>query len=280
MSDSTRCVAGLHLRVNADEAQVASHRLIVTVTQGPDRGVAHEVEATRVSVGSAASADLTLSDDSVSGLHCDIVFQAGHWSVRDLGSTNGTRVRDVWIREAFVESGERIRVGETELLFEGHTEWHAAPPSKTGAFGELHGESAAMRTLFGVLERVAPTNLGVLLVGDTGTGKELAARSIHAASPRSASPLVVVDCGAVTHTLVESHLFGHERGAFTGATKDRPGAVERADGGTILLDEIGELPLELQPKLLRVLERRSILPLGGTAEREVDVRVVAATHRN
>jgi DNA-binding NtrC family response regulator len=137
-----------------------------------------------------------------------------------------------------------------------------------------------MRSIFAQLERVAKSESTVLLTGETGTGKEEAAQAVHEASDRAEGPFVVVDCGTVVQTLVESELFGHERGAFTGADRARGGAFEVAHGGTIFLDEIGELPLELQPRLLRVLERKRVRRLGGNEERAVDVRVVAATNRD
>ncbi|MAC29015.1 MAG: sigma-54-dependent Fis family transcriptional regulator [Sandaracinus sp.] len=144
----------------------------------------------------------------------------------------------------------------------------------------MWGASPAMAEAFSLLERVAPTDLGVLLLGETGTGKELAARGLHGASGRGEGPFVVVDCGAIQPNLIESELFGHEKAAFTGADRLRVGAFEAADGGTVFLDEIGELPLSLQPKLLRVLERREVQRLGSSSPRTVDVRLVAATHRD
>jgi transcriptional regulator with GAF, ATPase, and Fis domain len=137
-----------------------------------------------------------------------------------------------------------------------------------------------MREVFGLLERLAPTDATLLVGGETGTGKDLLARAAHAASPRARHPFIVVDCGAVVGTLIESELFGHEKGAFTGAIEARKGAFELAHKGTLFLDEIGELPLSLQPKLLRSLESRRIRRVGGEREIPVDIRVIAATHRN
>jgi two-component system, NtrC family, response regulator GlrR len=148
------------------------------------------------------------------------------------------------------------------------------------SFGELVGRSAAMRAALAVLERAAPTEAKVLLEGETGTGKSEAARALHAASRRRSGPLVVVDCGALSDQLLDSELFGHEKGAFTGAHARRIGALEEASGGTVFLDEIGELPLSLQPKLLRALEERQIRRVGSNAYRPIDVRVIAATHRD
>ncbi|HLU50189.1 MAG TPA: sigma-54 factor interaction domain-containing protein, partial [Planctomycetota bacterium] len=137
-----------------------------------------------------------------------------------------------------------------------------------------------MREIFAVLEKVASSDLTVLVRGETGTGKELVARAIHAASPRRNGPLVVQDCSAIPANLIESTLFGHERGAFTGAMERRRGSFEQADGGTIVLDEIGELDLSLQPKLLRVLETREVMRVGGSRPLPVNVRVVASTNRD
>lgn len=261
-------------------SRVAMHRMICTVTSGPDAGATADVSTPHLRIGIGESVDLRLSDDSVSRHHCEIVVRDNRYFLRDLDSTNGTAVNGVWVREAFIAPGARLRLGETEVLFEGHASWLPVPPSPSQGFGGLVGSNPTMRAVFGILEKVAPTSLSVLLTGETGTGKDVAARAIHAASPRHAGPFVVVDCGGLSRSLVEAHLFGHERGAFTGAEKRRRGAFERADGGTVFLDEIGELPLDLQPKLLRVLERREVEPLGADEPRSVDVRVLAATHRD
>ncbi|MCA9580555.1 MAG: sigma-54-dependent Fis family transcriptional regulator, partial [Myxococcales bacterium] len=153
-------------------------------------------------------------------------------------------------------------------------------PSESTRYGHVVGRSMRMREIFGLLERLGPTDATVLLSGETGTGKDVFARSIHETSPRKDRPFVVVDCGAVVANLIESELFGHEKGSFTGADALRRGAFERADGGTLFLDEIGELPLDLQPKLLRVLEQRTFRRVGGNQEIHVDIRVLAATKRN
>jgi len=172
-----------------------------------------------------------------------------------------------------------VTVGKVELQVQPRTERIELLPSEHEAFGEAVGRSVAMRTIFGLLERLAPTEATVLLTGETGTGKDVLARAIHAASRRAGGPFVVVDCGAVVGSLIESELFGHEKGAFTGATERRQGAFELADGGTLFLDEIGELPLDLQPKLLRAIEQRAFKRVGGSREQRVDVRIVAATKR-
>jgi DNA-binding NtrC family response regulator len=176
--------------------------------------------------------------------------------------------------------GTVLVIGKTHVSVQARFHMRQLAPSEENAFGELLGRSLAMREVFAILERVAPSHATVLVEGESGTGKELVARSIHAASPRSAGPLVVFHCGAVPSELAESELFGHKKGSFSGATSDRQGAFQRAHGGTIVLDELGELPLDLQPKLLRVLESGEVRPVGEDVARKVDVRVVASTNRD
>ena len=222
----------------------------------------------------------SLSDTTVSRLHAEIVRGRDGTILRDLGSTNGTFVGAVRVKEVYLAPDTRFRVGNTHLIFSPADEIIDVVPSQSDRFEGLVGRGLAMREVFGILERVAPTELTVLVTGETGTGKELVSRAIHNRSRRGGRPFVVFDCGAAPETLVESELFGHERGAFTGAIAQREGLFEVADTGTIFIDEIGELPLELQPKLLRVLEQREVRRVGSTKVRHVDVRVVAATNRN
>jgi len=200
--------------------------------------------------------------------------------VRDLGSKNGTFVDGLRVVEAIPSKDFSLRVGDTTFAVELDTDETEMPLSRATSFGSLLGHGPAMRSVFAVLERVAKTDTTVLVTGESGTGKELAARAIHDKSPRKDGPFVVFDCAAVSPTLIESQLFGHARGAFTGATDARPGCFEVADSGTLVLDEIGELPLELQPKLLRALEDRSIQRIGEPKRRTVSVRFVACTNRN
>jgi transcriptional regulator with GAF, ATPase, and Fis domain len=171
-------------------------------------------------------------------------------------------------------------VGNVEIILRSEPNRAHIMPSEEPRFGEVLGPSLAMRTIFGVLERIAPTDAAVLIEGETGTGKDVVARSIHAKSPRKDQPFVVVDCGAVSYNLIESELFGHERGAFTGAVNARQGAFELAARGTVFLDEVGELPIDVQPKLLRVLESGEFRRVGGNKTMHAEARIVAATKRN
>jgi len=250
------------------------------VARGPEKGQKGTVDKPRYRVGALPGNDLRLSDPAVSGHHFELLLEAGGFRIRDLGSRNGTFVGDVQVRDAVLPAKTRIQLGDTRIVFEAVEESVELPASSTDRFGPLIGRSYVMRELFAELERYAKTHATVLVTGETGTGKEAVAEAIVAASDRANGPLVVVDCGALAPSLVESELFGHEKGAFTGAVAASSGAFERAHGGTVLLDEIGELPLELQPKLLRVLEAREVRRLGGTSRRQVDIRVLAATHRS
>ncbi len=234
----------------------------------------------RLTIGKAPDNDLVLTDDTVSRHHCEILKAPDGIHVRDLGSTNGTKIDGTRVREAMIQPGSVLKIGEVEVIFRPATQRVDVLPSERTEFGKALGESLAMRTIFGVLERIAPTDATVLLEGETGTGKDVLARAVWQASPRASKPFIVVDCGAVTYSLIESELFGHERGAFTGAVSSRQGAFELADGGTVFLDEIGELPLDVQPKLLRVLETREFRRVGGNRTLPSNVRVVAATKRD
>src|SRR5690349_5305329 len=198
----------------------------------------------------------------------------------DLGSTNGTFVNKVRIKEAFLEPGCTIKVGDSRLRFGAGKEEVPIVPSRDNRCGSLIGGNARMREIYAIIEKIAPTGTTVVIEGETGTGKEVVAQTIHSLSPRARAELVVFDCGAVPPNLIESELFGHEKGSFTGAMMTRTGLFEQADGGTLFLDELGELPLDLQPKLLRALEQREVRRVGSSKPIKVDVRIIAATNRN
>ncbi len=269
------------------------HRLALRIEgRSGDRAV--EIDRDVARIGTAPDNDVVLSDDSVSRYHAELVRTPRGWRVRDLESTNGTTLQGPGelpggarmgghgsrVVEAYLADGSVLGLGETRIRVRAVDEVVSVDPSQTDRFGELCGATLPMRQLFGLLAKLSPTDVTVLLLGETGSGKELAARAIHEGSRRRTKPFVVVDAASVAANLVESELFGHERGAFTGADRRRVGAFEAADGGTVFLDEIGELPLEQQPTLLRVLERREVKRVGSNEIRHVDVRVVAATHRD
>jgi transcriptional regulator with PAS, ATPase and Fis domain len=254
---------------------------VLEVLAGPDQGRQVTKDTLPLSIGSAADADLRLSDRYASRHHCRILeAEDGSCVLRDEESRNGTFVNGVKIFQVAFEPGAEMQIGRTRIRFGFDEADDSKASCKVEPFGELVGASQTMHAAFAALRRMAPTSLTCLLLGETGTGKELAARGLHAHSRRAGGPFLVIDCGAVSETLIEDKLFGHERGAFTGALKDAEGAFEGANGGTIFLDEIGELSLALQPKLLRVLERREIIRLGSHNAVPVDVRVIAATHRD
>jgi transcriptional regulator with GAF, ATPase, and Fis domain len=255
-------------------------RTRVAVIKGPDVGLVTEAAGRSLRIGTSPECDLVLSDDTVSRRHCEIELGESGFRVRDMGSTNGVRALGALIHDAAFVSALELSLGETTLSITPLGETEDREQTRAPRFGDLLGESRRMRELFAELTRFAPTQLSVLIEGETGAGKDVVAEAIHRASGRADGPYVVFDCSAVAPTLIESELFGHERGAFTGAVGARPGVFEEADGGTLFLDEIGELPKELQPKLLRALEKREVRRLGGRAAIAVDVRVLSATNRN
>jgi len=234
----------------------------------------------RVLLGSSPGAEVVIADPAVSRVHCHLEpREDGIW-LTDINSRNGTLIESVRVREARVPDGAAISVGSTRLLLRYAREPRQVELWPTDRFGHLLGQSVVMRELFALLARVAESEVTVLVQGETGTGKELLARSLHDASPRATAPFAVVDCGALPDTLIETELFGYGRGAFTGAIDAHAGAIEAADGGTVFFDEIGELPFPLQSRLLRVIESRTVKRLGESRYRSVDVRFIAATNRD
>jgi DNA-binding NtrC family response regulator len=250
----------------------------VVVESGPDAG-ASASGTDGVSVGSATDNDLVLGDPAVSRYHLQIGRTDAGLSLVDLGSTNGTAVAALRVERAVAPPGTQVRVGNTTLRVSDGAE-AASPLHQGSALGALRGRSVTMRRVMAQIGKAAASAAPVLFVGESGTGKELAARAVHELSERAAGPFEVVDCGSLVPTLVASELFGHERGAFTGADRAHVGAFERARGGTVFLDEIGELPASVQVSLLGALERRRIRRLGGRTDIAVDVRVVSATNRD
>jgi len=250
------------------------------VIDGPDKGARATSTEGRLTVGTADDATLRLTDSTVSRYHLELEAAVDGVVLRDLGSTNGTAIGTMMVREGRLTETAVLKLGRSKVQITLDGARATLPLSSSVSYGALLGASAAMRQVYATLARAAPTTASVLILGESGTGKELAARAVHQESDRAARPFEVVDCGGLPPTLIESELFGHERGAFTGAAGDREGAFERADGGTIFLDELGELPLDVQPKLLRALGESEVRRVGGRRSRKVDVRVVAATNRD
>jgi two-component system, NtrC family, response regulator GlrR len=232
-------------------------------------------------LGAGGDADMVIESDTASRRHAELSLVPEGVSVTDLASKNGLYFLGQRFQRMILQPGSRFRLGSVEIELELDTETFAA--YETGdpdRYGDLIGVSPAIRQLFSQMLRLEGSKVNLLIVGETGTGKELVARAIHEHSPARRGPLVTVNCGALDRNLVRSELFGHQRGSFTGASQTRAGAFVAADGGTLFLDEIGELPLDIQPVLLRALELRQVSPIGSHVERAVDVRLVAATHRD
>lgn len=237
-----------------------------------------------IKIGRHPDNDLTLSDDEISRFHVVIRKLSGGYQLLDQ-SRNGTFLNGKRIVESYINPHDEIRMGPWRAVFvdQADSEKETVIKKKgtsVQTFAGMVGVSPSMQKVFQMIDKVAATDMTVLVMGETGTGKELVARSIHDRSSRERKAYVALNCGAISPQLIESELFGHERGAFTGSAGRHTGVFEQARGGTLFLDEVGELPLELQPKLLRVLEERKFRRVGGTEEIGADVRVVAATHRN
>lgn len=257
----------------------APERLRLVVVSGPDLGKSLELVRGSAIVGTHPDCHLVLTDRNVSRRHLCVELLDRGVRVSDLGSKNGSRLLGAAFSTIAFPLGAMVDLGPTTTLTIVPTLTNDVLSEKL-ELGSMAGASVQMRRLFAQMERVGPTDTGCLLVGETGTGKELAARTLHALSARSAGPFVVVECGGLNATLATATLFGHTRGAFTGAVSDSPGLLGAANGGTLFLDEVSALPLELQPLLLRALETRTYQRVGDTQRRQSDFRIVAATRAN
>lgn len=262
------------------EADGSLPSLRLTVLSGPDRGTERRFDVSPVSIGRSGKADLCLRDPSVSQYHVDLFSQPDGILIFDRSSKNGVRVGPVRVHRAVVPSGSIVAIGSSQIRVD-RGPFFRRPCSAASSFGQLVGESRAMRELYARLELLANADrCSIIIEGETGTGKDLAAQALHQAGPRRDRPFNILDCTRIPSTLAESALFGHARGAFTGAVTDQPGAFEAAHGGVLFLDEIGELPMSLQPQLLRVLETNQVHPIGRQRPVAVDVQVIAATLRD
>jgi len=245
---------------------------------GPD-GLRRAIRDSPVRIGRDRGCELVVDDPAVSAVHCDVFPDTEGVALRDLGSKNGTFVHGTRIRHAWLTNACSITIGGSSIRFEPEGR-EATELQAVDRFGPLHGSSTAMRRVYRLIKEVASTEVAVRITGESGTGKDVVARTIHDASRRARGPFVVVDCGSIPASLIEGHLFGHERGAYTHAVDRTDGALRAAHGGTLFLDEIGELPLDLQPKLLRALSDRQVQRVGGKKYDEIDIRLLSATHRD
>jgi DNA-binding NtrC family response regulator len=274
----------LYTTVSMEATIVAKGKIEVrggtlTVTKGQSNVPSLEIGQDTVVLGRNEACNLMVDDRKVSAVHVEFTATERGLRVRDLGSRNGTFVGDTRIGEVYLTKNTTLTIGDTIVAFSPTTP-EEVKISDVASFGPLVGSSAGMRTIFERLKKAGPTDLTVLILGETGCGKELVAQAIHEASTRASKPFVVVDCGAIPPSLAESALFGHERGSFTGAVDRRISPFVEADGGTIFLDELGELPVDVQPKLLRALAEQRIKPVGSNTYKPVNCRVVAATRRD
>jgi transcriptional regulator with PAS, ATPase and Fis domain len=235
--------------------------------------VRFKMKGSTINIGSDPGCEVVIKDKFTSAFHCRLFKKGKTWLVTDLESTNGTFINDVKITEAELTPGATLTAGRVRLRVE------EKEREQTGQFG-IVSEDPAMQGVFEMIRRAAPTDETVLVTGESGSGKELVARAIHAQSRRASRPMVALNCSAITRDLMESEMFGHEKGAFTGAQSQRKGLFEEADSGTLFLDEIGELASDLQAKLLRTLENGEVRRVGSNTPIRVDVRVIAATHRS
>jgi DNA-binding NtrC family response regulator len=274
-------ITATHTLVVENRTTLKVRKCRLAVSSGPDAGREIVSDKERLRVGAHSSNDLTLADDrAASRHHFEVQYTERGYLLIDLNSTNGTWLDGRRVERAYLSQGSQIRAGNTVIAFSPLNEEVTVEPDREGELCGMVGHSVKMRQIFGLIRKIAPMDVSVIIQGETGTGKELVARAIHELSARKRGPMVVLDCGAIPPNLIESELFGHEKGSFTGAISARPGAFERAAGGTIFLDELGELRTDLQPKLLRVLESREVRRVGGNEVIEVDVRVIAATNRD
>lgn len=262
---------------------VAVHAFRLSVTKGPDEGASIVVDASEaqaILIGTSEVCGLRLRDPEVSRRHASVEVSGAFLRLRDLGSTNGTRVNGIRVGEALLEGDPTIDLGASSISVKREINAKPTVIPEQDSFGDYIGRSLAMRRLYPMLHKLAASDVPLVIEGETGTGKEALAEAIHAQGPRREKPFVIFDCTAVPGSLIEAALFGHEKGAFTGATAAKEGVFEEADGGTLLIDEIGDLDKSLQAKLLRAIQKSEVRRLGGSKWIKVDVRVLAATRRD
>lgn len=254
--------------------------VLVRLFQGGVERASVRLAGGELIVGAAPDCQLVVSDEAVSRRHLRLTLAPEGVHVEDLGSRNGTFYLGQRVGKLTLSLGSRLELGKSELHFVAdEADFQGTQGQSRSSYGRLHGRAPSMQRLFTLLERLEGSLATVLIEGESGTGKELVARAIHEHSAVSAGPFIAINCGALDRALVKSELFGHKKGAFTGAIADAVGAFEAADGGTLFLDEIGELELDVQPVLLRALESGEFSRVGETRARKSHVRVLAATHQ-
>lgn len=268
------------LNFDSDKKTIATERLNLTVTPPDKNTFTADVTQSEAVIGSMDTCDIIVTDPFVSRKHCRIAHRQGQVILLDLESTNGTYVENIRVNQVNIPPQGSFQIGKTHINYKLERDAEIIKPSVQTCLGQILGRSKAMREIFSLIERVAPSDATMLITGESGTGKELVARQIHQMSHRSSKPFISINCGALPASIIESQLFGHERGAFTGAVERSVGLFEQAHGGTLFLDEIGEMPLELQTRLLQVIENRMVRRLGGKQEVEVDFRLIAATNND
>ncbi len=260
--------------------RIASQEYHLVLINTDDAGKSYPLGQS-LKIGKAPDNDVVIDHPTVSRNHLIVRRQGDQFLVQDLGSTNGTFVDGAQIREGFLRAGALLEVGDVQMRFQPQVRPLEVSPATNDRLGDLVGKSLPMRQIFALIQRIASTDSTLLLIGETGCGKGAASRTVHKLSPRATGPFVVFDCASVSENLIESELFGHEKGSFTGAVAQRVGCLERANNGTLFLDEIDDLPLDLQPKLLRALEDREFRRLGqSTSPTKFDARVIAASKKD
>jgi DNA-binding NtrC family response regulator len=262
------------------ERDLSQQRCILVQVEGPEAGKKFSIDSTQAVVGKSPDVDIPVADITVSRKHFKVINEKGRYLLKDLGSTNGTLLDGAQVKEAYLRPGALIKAGEVVFRFQTEYDPVQIQPSEEMAFGGLVGRSLRMREIFALLQKIARTDSTILILGNTGTGKGAAAGAIHQHSKQKKGPLVVVDCGSIAGNLIESELFGHVKGAFTGAVSTRKGALEESKGGTLFIDELDDLPLDLQPKLLRAIEERVFVRLGSNKPIKFDARIVAASKKD
>jgi transcriptional regulator of aromatic amino acid metabolism len=272
---------GTHLIARPVPSVKAS--FVLLVADGPDKGnrfVLDSSSPSRLLTGKSASCQICLTDPSISRRHASFDVVDRRLRLTDLGSSNGTFVNGIAIVEVYLDGGEFVRMGQTVFHVQQEEKEKEVSLSQRRSFGRVVGASEEMRRLYPLCERLAGSDVSVLIEGETGCGKEVLAEALHEMGPRANGPFIVFDCMSAPPNLLESALFGHEKGSFTGAIASRAGVFEQAHRGTLLIDEIGDLDITLQPKLLRAVQRMEVQRVGGTKPIKVDVRVLSATRRN